>query len=218
ASAGPADRRRSGTVSAAFGEQLPRVETAVPGPASRALAARLAAVESRNITQVSASGPIFWAAARGANVRDADGNVFVDLTAGFAVAAAGHANPRVVRALAEQAARLPHALGDVHPADVKVALLERLAALAPGGLGVTILASTGAEAVEAALKTAVMRTGRPGVLAFTGGYHGLTYGALAATWRPEFRAPFTAQLYHGVRFAPYPYVYRWAEQVRAAMG
>src|SRR5690606_26428949 len=129
-----------------------------------------------------------------------------------------HANERVARALARQAERLPHALGDVHPADAKVALLERLAELAPGELGVTILASAGAEAVEAALKTAVMRTGRPGVLAFTGAYHGLTYGALATTWRPEFRAPFTAQLYHGVRFAPYPYVYRWAEQVRAAMG
>src|SRR5690606_36570520 len=95
---------------------------------------------------------------------------------------------------------------------------ERLAALAPGDLGVSILGSAGAEAVEAALKTAVLRTGRPGVLAFTGAYHGLTYGALATTWRPEFRAPFRAQLYGGVRFAPYPYVYRWAGQVEAAMG
>lgn len=205
-------------MSARFGEQLPRMATAVPGPASRALAERLAAVESRNITQVSDAGPIFWAEARGANVRDADGNVYIDLTAGFSVAAAGHANPRVVQALARQAERLPHALGDVDPADVKVALLERLAALAPGDLGVTILGSAGAEAVEAALKTAVMRTGRPGVLAFTGAYHGLTYGALATTWRPEFRAPFRAQLYGGVRFAPYPYVYRWGEQLRAAMG
>jgi len=205
-------------MSTPFGEQLPRMATAVPGPASRALAQRLAAVESRNITHVSDAGPIFWVEARGANVRDADGNVYIDLTAGFSVAAAGHANARVVQALARQAERLPHALGDVHPADAKVALLERLAALAPGELGVTILASAGAEAVEAALKTAVMRTGRPGVLSFTGAYHGLTYGALATTWRPEFRAPFRAQLYRGVRFAPYPYVYRWSEQVRAAMG
>ncbi|HEY8468777.1 MAG TPA: aspartate aminotransferase family protein [Longimicrobiales bacterium] len=201
-----------------FGQMLPRLVTAVPGPASRALAARLAAVESRNITQISDAGPIFWAEARGANVRDADGNVYVDLTAGFGVAAAGHANPRVTRALAEQAARLPHALGDVHPSDAKVALLERLAELAPGGLGVTILASSGAEAVEAALKTALLRTGRPGVLAFTGGYHGLTYGALAATWRAEFRRPFEAQLNRGVRFAPYPYVYRWAEQLAGVRG
>jgi 4-aminobutyrate aminotransferase-like enzyme len=82
--------------------------------------------------------------------------------------------------------------------------MERLAALAPGNLSVGILGSAGAEAVEAALKTAFLHTGRSGILAFEGAYHGLTYGALAATWRPEFRAPFARQLHAGVRFAPYP--------------
>lgn len=189
------------------GESLPRILTAPPGPASRRLAARLAQVESPNITRIDSA--VFWAAARGANVEDVDGNVYVDLTAGFSVAATGHANPRVAAAVAEQAGILPHALGDVHPARAKVELLERLAALAPGDLSVSILASAGAEAVEAALKTAVLATGRPGIVAFEGGYHGLTYGALACTWREEFRAPFRAQLYAGVRFAPYPNAYRW---------
>jgi 4-aminobutyrate aminotransferase / (S)-3-amino-2-methylpropionate transaminase / 5-aminovalerate transaminase len=192
----------------AFGRQLPHLRTPVPGPASRALARRLAAVESRNITRIAEDGPIFWEAAAGANVRDADGNVYVDLTAGFGVAAAGHAHPEVAAAIAAQAACLPHALGDVHPAAVKVELLERLAALAPGGLGVAVLASAGAEAVEAALKTAALRTGRPGVVAFTGAYHGLTMGALATTWRADFRAPFLPQLFAGVGFAPYPDPYR----------
>ncbi|MFW6078331.1 MAG: aspartate aminotransferase family protein [Gemmatimonadota bacterium] len=193
-----------------WGEALPRRATVrIPGARSRALARRLTAVESRNITRIDEHGPIFWAEARGANVRDVDGNVFIDLTAGFAVAAAGHANPRVAEAIAEQARRLPHALGDVHPPDVKVELLERLAELAPGRLAVSILASAGAEAVEAALKTATMHTGRPGVLAFVGAYHGLTYGALAATHREDFRAPFRGQLYGGVRFARYPDPYRW---------
>lgn len=187
-----------------LGERLPELRTAVPGPASRALAAELSSVESRNITWIAEGGPIFWAEARGANVRDADGNTYVDLTAGFSVAAAGHANARVAAAVAEQASRLAHGLGDVYPPDIKVQLLRKLAALAPGELGVTVLASAGAEAVEAALKTAVMRTGRPGILAFEGAYHGLTYGALAATWRRDFRAPFEAQLYQGVRFVPYP--------------
>ncbi len=191
------------------GDELGRVRGPVPGPASRALAGRLAAVESRNITHITERGPIFWTAARGANVLDADDNVYVDLTAGFAVAAAGHANARVAEAVAAQAAVLAHGLGDVYPPEPKVRLLERLAALAPGDLEVTILGSAGAEAVEAALKTAVLATGRPGVLAFTGGYHGLTYGALACTWRAEFRAPFAEQLNPGVRFAPYPYAYRW---------
>ena len=176
----------------------------MPGPRSRALAARLQRVESRNVTHITDHGPIFWAEARGAIVRDADGNDYVDLTAGFGVAMAGHANPRVAHAIAQQAKRLPHALGDVHPAETKVALLEALAARAPGALSTAILASAGAEAVEAALKTALLRTGRPGVLGFMGGYHGLTYGALATTWRPDFRRPFLAQLFPGVRFAPFP--------------
>jgi 4-aminobutyrate aminotransferase len=179
----------------------------IPGPASRELAARLAAVESPNITALQNAPPIFWAEARGANVRDADGNLFVDLTAGFGVAAAGHANPRVAEAVARQASTLAHGLGDVYPAEVKVRLLERLAELAPGELGVSILASAGAEAVEAALKTAVIYTGRPGVIAFTGSYHGLTYGALSTTWRGDFREPFRSQLFAGIHFAPYPHPY-----------
>lgn len=188
----------------AFGQELARIDSDIPGPASRDLAHRLARVESRNITSQLEPGPIFWAEARGANVRDVDGNTFIDLTAGFGVASAGHANDAVASAIADQAARLPHAMGDVHPAAIKVDLLEKLARIAPGDLEVSILASSGAEAVEAALKTAVMKTGRPGILAFEGSYHGLTYGALATTWRSDFRTPFSHQLMNAVRFAPYP--------------
>jgi len=186
------------------GDELGRLVTEVPGPASRRLAVRLHAVESRNVTQVGDEGPIFWDEARGAAVRDVDGNTFVDLTAGFGVALAGHANPAVTLAIARQSAALAHALGDVHPAEAKLLLLERLASLAPGQLGVTILGSAGAEAVEAALKTASLRTGRRGVIAFERAYHGLTLGALAVTSRAHFRAPFRPQLYPGVRFAPFP--------------
>jgi 4-aminobutyrate aminotransferase-like enzyme len=187
-----------------FGELLPDVRTAVPGPRSTALGQRLRRVESRNITRVDEHGPIFWAEAGGSNVRDVDGNVYVDLTAGFGVAAAGHAHPVVADAAARQLRRLPHALGDVHPAAVKVELLEQLARIAPAGLGSAILSANGADAVESALKTAMLATGRPGVIAFEGGYHGLGYGALAVTSAPRFRAPFEPQLYRGVRFAPYP--------------
>src|SRR5690606_16232622 len=136
--------------------------------------------------------------------QDADGNRYIDLTAGFGVAHAGHANAAVAAAIAAQAQTLAHGLGDVYPPTIKVQLLERLAAIAPGDLQVSILASAGAEAVEAALKTAVMRTGRSGVIAFEGAYHGLTYGALALTHRPDFRIPFLDQLFAGVHFAPYP--------------
>jgi 4-aminobutyrate aminotransferase / (S)-3-amino-2-methylpropionate transaminase / 5-aminovalerate transaminase len=185
------------------GDELPRIAGPVPGPRSVALARRLARVESPNVTRLD-SPPIFWVEARGAAVRDADDNVYIDLTAGFGVAHAGHANPAVAAAIAAQAATLAHGLGDVYPPEPKLRLLERLADIAPGQLQVSILANSGAEAVEAALKTAAIRTGRTGIVAFQGGYHGLTYGALATTWRSDFREPFAPQLFPGVHFAPYP--------------
>src|SRR5690606_23671606 len=135
---------------------------------------------------------------------DADGSVYVDLTAGFGVAHAGHSHPAVAAAIAEQAAHLAHGLGDVHPPEVKVRLLEKLAAIAPGELGVAILGRAGAEAGEGALKPARLRTGRPGILAFQGPYHGLTYGALSVTHRRDFREPFEDQLFESVRHVPYP--------------
>ena len=187
------------------GEQLPDIVTEIPGPVSRQLAERLRRVESPNITAIEPQPPIFWQAARGANVRDVDGNICVDLTAGFGVAIAGHANPAVSAAIGRQAHLLSHALGDVYPADIKVQLLERLAGIMPQDLSVTILGSSGAEAVEAALKTAVLATGRPGILAFRDSYHGLTYGALAVTQRAHFREAFESQLFAGVRFATFPH-------------
>lgn len=187
-----------------LGELLPDVRTALPGPRSRELGARLRRVENRSITRIDEGGPIFWAEAAGANVRDVDGNRFIDMTAGFGVAAAGHANPQVAEAIRGQVGRLIHAMGDVHPAEAKVVLLERLADITPADLGSAILSANGADAVESALKTAMLATGRPGVVAFRGGYHGLGYGALAVTGLPRFRGPFETQLYPGVRFAPFP--------------
>jgi 4-aminobutyrate aminotransferase-like enzyme len=121
------------------GDEGPRVAGPVPGPVSEALARRLARVESPNITRLRPP-PIFWTEARGAAVRDADDNIYVDLTAGFGVAHAGHANATVAAAIAAQAAVLAHGLGDVHPSEPRVRLLERLAEIAPGDLSVSILA------------------------------------------------------------------------------
>ena len=186
------------------GQELPLLCGEVPGPRSRALASRLARVESRNVTCLLPTPPIFWERACGANVWDVDGNRFVDLGAGFGVAAVGHAHPRVVDAVAEQSERLLHAMGDVHPAAVKVALLEALAKRFPGGGEVrAILGSSGSDAVEAALKTALIATGRAGVVAFEGAYHGLGIGALDATWRPIFREPFGDRLANATAFARY---------------
>ena len=84
----------------------PDLLTAVPGPRSEELAARLARVESRNVTCLAPIGPIFWERASGANVWDVDGNRFVDLGGGFGVANVGHGHPRVVEAVSLQSGRL----------------------------------------------------------------------------------------------------------------
>jgi len=180
----------------------PRLVAPVPGPRSRALARRLARVESPDTTCLEPEPPIFWERAAGANVWDVDGNRFVDLAAGFGVANAGHAHPRVVEAVQEQAERLLHAMGDVQPAAVKVELLEALAGLFPGGVPArAVLGSSGSDAVEAALKTAQLATERAGVVAFEGAYHGLALGALDATAWPLFREPFVARLPGATVFA-----------------
>ena len=172
----------------------PQIRTEIPGPRSRALAARLARVESPDTTCLSPP-PVFWERAQGANVWDADGNRFVDLGAGFGAAAAGHAHPRVAEAVSRQAARLMHAMGDVQPAALKVELLEALAARFPGGgRARAVLGSSGADAVEAALETALLATDRPGVVAFRGGYHGLSLGAREVSGRLAFREPFAPRL------------------------
>ena len=187
-----------------LGSLLPDIRVPPPGEASRALSRRLAAAESRNVTHVTDAWPTFWAEAHGSNVRDVDGNVYVDLTAAFGAALVGHAHPAVVSAVRGQAGRLLHGMGDVHPPAIKVELVERLCALTPWAEARCVLASTGSEAVEIALKTAQIATGRPGVLAFEGAYHGLTQGSLAATERRHFRGPFERKLYGGVSFAPFP--------------
>ncbi|MEI8064507.1 MAG: aminotransferase class III-fold pyridoxal phosphate-dependent enzyme [Verrucomicrobiota bacterium] len=147
---------------------LPKLLTKVPGPRSRALARQLRRYESRNITFISNHWPVFWERAAGANVWDVDGNRYLDLTAAFGVASVGHGNPRVIAALRQQAGKLIHAMGDVHPNELKLKLARELVTLTFRRNARVIFANTGTEAVEVALKTAVVHTGRPGVIAFTG--------------------------------------------------
>ncbi len=185
---------------------LPEIRTAVPGPRSLALAGRLGRVECRNTTLRTPDWPVFWERADGANVWDADGNRFVDLTSAFGVATLGHGATSA--AVADQAGRLIHAMGDVHPAVAKVELCERLAAVTfgrwTGTTGKCLLGNSGFEAVEAALKTAVLATGRSRVAAFEGGYHGLGYGSLLGVGIPWFREPFEGQLAAVTDRLPYP--------------
>jgi 4-aminobutyrate aminotransferase-like enzyme len=177
-----------------FGSCQGLIRTRIPGPRSKELAKRLKSVETSGITYLAEDFPVFWKRALGSNVEDADGNVFVDLTAAFGVAALGHSNPVIAKAIAAQAAELPHGMGDVHPPEIKVRLLEELSRLAPIERAQSILCSSGAEAVEAALKTARIHTGKAGVISFENAYHGLTLGTLAVAGIDKFREPFFDQI------------------------
>jgi len=185
----------------------------------------LRAHESRNVTFIDPDGswPIVWDRAQGVYVWDVEGRKYLDLTAAFGVAAAGHANPRVVRAGQRQMARLLHAMGDVHPHEPKARLarelsrvtFERWTSRVQGSrfkvqrsrlpaTGKVIFCNSGFEAVEAALKTAMLATGKRGIIVFENAYHGLGYGTLNATHREFFRGPFRSQLAEFGHFVPFP--------------
>ncbi len=175
--------------------------------------------ESRNVTFMDPAGdwPIVWQRARGNYVWDVEGRKYLDLTAAFGVANAGHTNPVVVRAAQKQLATLVHAMGDVHPHPLKAQLARELSRLTferwsqknrckneALRTGKTIFCNSGFEAVEAALKTALLATGHKDVIAFEKAYHGLGYGALNTTHRDLFRRPFRTQLARFGHFVPFP--------------
>ncbi|MDP9110379.1 MAG: aspartate aminotransferase family protein [Candidatus Eremiobacteraeota bacterium] len=176
----------------------------VPGPRSKSLFPDLQLFESRNVTFVDDEFPVFWDSASGSTVVDVDGNRFTDLTSAFGVAGTGHSNPRVAEAVAQQSRRLMHAMGDVHPTAIKSDLMKKLAALAPGRANKVFLATTGSDAVEAAMKTAVIATGRSAFVSFEGAYHGLSLGALEVCGIDKFRYPFRDLLPTNNIFLPFP--------------
>jgi 4-aminobutyrate aminotransferase-like enzyme len=137
---------------------------------------------------------VIWARAEGCRVTLADGRELLDLTGGFGVAALGHRNPRILDAWATQP--VVHALGDL--AEAEVTLRLRGALPRPAKLGVT-----GEDAVEIALRTALLATGRPGIVAFDDAYHGTGLLALAATGFERFRTPFAPWLPGPVHRRPY---------------
>jgi len=188
---------------------------------ARQTIATLRRYESRNVMfcEPDGSWPIVWERAKGVHVWDANAKKYLDLTAAFGVAAAGHANANVVKAGQKQMAKLLHAMGDVHPHALKAELARELSRLTferwsknldarrqtPNPItGKVIFSNSGFEAVESALKTAILATGKRGVIAFEGGYHGLGYGALNATHREYFRGPFRSQLREFGLFAKFP--------------
>ncbi len=128
---------------------------------------------------------MIWAEAEGCRVVDSEGREYIDLTGGFGVAALGHRNPRILNAWSRQ--RVVHALGDLADAEVTAELRHALPW--PAKLGVT-----GEDAVEIALRTALLATGRPGIVCFDGAYHGTGLLAVAVSGFEAFREPFAAWL------------------------
>lgn len=182
------------------GDLPPEIRVPPPGPRSRALTEELAAFEP---PETLPAGGIVWQEALGANVLDVDGNRYLDMTAGFGVASVGHRHPAVVAAVERQARRLVHGLADAQGHPPRLALARRLAGLAPWPDARVLFAISGADAVELALKSALLATGRAGIVAFEPSYHGLTFGALAVTSRRSFREPFAAHLHPHVTRLPY---------------
>ena len=169
---------------------------------------------------VSIAHDIFIERADGARLWDTAGREYLDFVGGIGVLNLGARNPRIIAAVCEQLERFTHACFQVTPYEGYVRLAERLNALAPGDFPKkTLLVTTGAEAVENAVKIARAATGRAGIVSFVRGYHGRTFFALSMTaktapYKQNF-GPFPGDVFH----APYPYEFQgWtSERALAAL-
>lgn len=145
--------------------------------------------------------------AHGIYVEDVNGKRYMDFASGLAVTNTGHNHPAVVEAIKKQAGSFVHS-GSIFYYESLVALCERLRKITPPGLDMFFFSNSGAEAVEGAIKLARFYTGRQGILAFTGGFHGRTFGAASLTtssirYRRKYQ-PFLPSVCH----SPYPYCFR----------
>ena len=182
--------------------RVPDLRTLLPGPRTAEAIRRDRSLVSPSMGRVHDLAP---ARAAGCVIEDLDGNRFLDLNAGIAVAATGHCHPEVVAAIEEQASRFLHYCSSDWYLPVYADVCERLVEEAPvrGDQLRVFLGNSGTEAVEAALKLARFHTGRQGVIAFLGSFHGRTAGSLSLTAsRSRYRSGFGSHI-PGVQHAPY---------------
>jgi len=148
-----------------------------------------------------------WSHGEGHRLFDTDGRAYLDFANGIAVTALGHAHPRVTAAIHAQVDRL---IGPINAIGFTAPISELAAALAatfPDPLGSVMFLNSGSEAIDGALKLARRVTGRPGIIAFRGGFHGRTFGATSVTTSNlNYRTGYEPLL-PGVQFAPYPVAY-----------
>ena len=152
--------------------------------------------------------PVFVKRALGSEIWDVEGRRYIDFGTGIAVCSAGHSHPKIIAAVTEQLQNFSHTCVMVTPYDSSVRLAEKLNQLAPGpSKKKTIFVTTGAEAIENTVKIARAHTGRRGVIAFNGGFHGRTMLAMGLTGKitpyKNLFGPFPAEIYH----APFPIEY-----------
>lgn len=188
--------------------KAPKIKVPPPGPKTKELI---------NWQKEAGSGAVYYPTvlplalkeAKGATIKDADDNVYIDLVGGVGVATFGHSNPRIVSAAANQMKHLTHALD--FPVKERREFVEALISVAPPGMRsnsrVFMGGPTGTDAVEAALKLAQLHTGRSTFIGYQGGYHGYSRGALSVSATDSFKQglqPFTPKVIP----MPYPYCYR----------
>ncbi len=185
----------------------PEIRTPLPGPKAKAIIDRDRQFVSPSYTR---DYPFVIARGEGAVVEDVDGNRFLDCAAGIAVNSTGVSHPDVVAAIVDQAGKFIHMSGTDFYYEPQVRLAEELARIVPiDGAVRTFFANSGTETTEAALKLARYHTKRQGVIAFIGGFHGRSLGALSLTASKSIQrrgfGPFMPGVYH----APYPDTYRY---------
>lgn len=177
----------------------------LPGPKARALIKRDSAVISSSYPR---SYPFVMDHGKGCEVWDVDGNRFLDFMAGIAVLSTGHAHPKVVKAIQEQAEKFIHISSDFYH-EKWIQLAEKLDEIAPfQESAVSFMTNSGTEAVEAAIKLARYHTGRSNFIGFTGAFHGRTMGAITFTASKSLYHKGFYPLMNGVVHAPYPNPYR----------
>jgi len=182
------------------GLKQPDLVSEIPGPNTRRIIEADAKVTSPSLPRAYAFAPVRGA---GAIVEDADGNAFLDFNAGIAVTSTGHAHPRVVQAIQEQAERLLHFSGGDFFLPIYSETCARIAEIAPMSPTRVFLTNSGTEAVEAAMKLARYATGRQYLISFIGSFHGRSYGSVSLTAsNARYHEGFGPML-PGVLYAPY---------------
>ncbi|NCF36804.1 MAG: aminotransferase class III-fold pyridoxal phosphate-dependent enzyme, partial [Gammaproteobacteria bacterium] len=163
--------------------------------------------------------PVYTERALGSEIWDVEGNRYIDFGTGIAVCSAGHCHPKITAAVQQQLEKFSHTCVMVTPYDSMVRLAEKLNELAPGSSSKkSIFVTTGAEAIENAVKIARAHSGRRGVIAFNGGYHGRTNMTMGLTGKitpyKNLFGPFPAEIYH----APFPIEYHGVSVADALKG